>query len=119
MSPRNQARQTREKATPSILQYSAWFLCGLLILFCANARMARYVKWQRSSKLITAQTYLDSGEIRLPASVVALLLLFCIPFATVSRRNVATASRNSCLLPLAVRADAFDREFHIRPPPRV
>jgi hypothetical protein len=118
MSPRSQAAQTREKTTPTILQYSAWFLCGLLLLFCANARMARYVQLQRSVQPATTQTYLDSDEVRLQASVVALLLVFCVPFIAVSPRRMAAVSRCHVFLPLAVRADEFSCEFHIRPPPR-
>lgn len=42
--------------------YGALLLCGLLLVLCASARLARYDIQHRSFRLATTQAYFDGNE---------------------------------------------------------
>ena len=42
--------------------YGVLLLCGLLLVFCASARLARYDFQHRSFRLATTQAYVDGNE---------------------------------------------------------
>ena len=117
MSPTIPILRNRSKSKPTTRHLSAWLLGALLLLFVANARMARYGAQSRDLKLATTQSYLDSDETWLELSMAALLLSWC----------GAHAARRVFLAPTVLRITAairevsprgeFDRELRLRPPP--
>ena len=110
---------TRPQSSTAIRYYSAWILCGLLLLFCVSSGTARYGVQNRNLKLATGQSFLASDEARLEAAIAALLLLGCAAIPRVPR-FIATALSNVAAPALVTsEASEFDRESHLRPPPRV
>src|SRR5271166_6738287 len=87
MSPVVQISVSRVPGKPVIRHYSAWLLCSLLLLYCGNARAARYATGQHGLKLATTQSYLDSDVTRLGMSIAALLLLWSV--AVIPVRSLA------------------------------
>lgn len=105
-------------ARASIRDYSAWLLCALLLLFCANARLARYDIQDHNLRMATAQQYLDRDDTRLELSIAALLLLWCASILPVPRFP-ATAVAEMAIANSALSCPGeFDPEAHLRPPPR-
>jgi hypothetical protein len=98
--------------------YSAGLLCALLLLFCANARLARYELQSRDLKLATAQRYLDRDDARLELSIAALLLLWCAAVLPVPRFVATTVSGMRTAVFALQHPGEFDPESHLRPPPR-
>src|SRR5271169_2636707 len=96
---------------------SAWILSALLLVFCANARLARYQFGSRNLKLATTQSYLDNDETRLEAFIAALLLLWCVTVIPVLRIAATSESLLATTLPTSYHSGAFDPESHLRPPP--
>jgi hypothetical protein len=41
---------------------SAWLLCALLLILCANAKLARYEIHKQTLRLASIQTYLDGDS---------------------------------------------------------
>jgi|SRR5271166_381477 len=117
MSPGLQSHRKRICSESTARDYSAWLLGALLLLFCANASLARYDLQRRNLKLATAQRYLDRDDARLELSIAALLLLWCAAILPVPQfaaiRVSATAAANAAL----PRPGEFDPESHLRPPP--
>ncbi len=103
------------KAT--IRDHSAWILCALLLLFCANAKLARYDIQDRNLKLVTAQQFLDRDDTRLELSIAALLLLWCAAILPVPRFASATVAETAMANFALPRPGEFDPESHLRPPP--
>jgi hypothetical protein len=101
----------------TIRHYSAWFLCGVLLLFCANAKTARYGSTNRIRKLATTQSYLDNEQARLQISIAALLLLWFVSVRRAPRAFAGIASANAAGVPIASKFGEFSRESHLRPPP--
>ena len=94
---------------------SAWFLCGLLLLFCANAKAARYGSTNRARRLATTQSYLDNEETRLEISMAALLLLWSVSVRRAPRAFAVTATANAVEIPIASKFGEFSREsFSVR-----
>ena len=114
--PQNQRTRTYREIT--LRHYSAWLLGALLLLFCANARLARYDMQYRTLKLATAQRYLDRDDMRLELSIAALLLLWCVAILPVPRFAAGTASELRVAISALPRPGEFDPESHLRPPPR-
>jgi hypothetical protein len=106
-------------ARASIRDYSAWLLCALLLLFCANARLARYDIQYRNLKLATAQQYLDRDDTRLELSIAALLLLWCAAILPVPQFAAGSVTGMALANSTLSRPGEFDPESHLRPPPRV
>jgi hypothetical protein len=105
-------------ARASIRDYSAWILCALLLLFCANARLARYDIQYHDLKLATAQQFLDRDDTRLELSIAALLLLWCAAILPVPRFATTTVSQMRATMFALPHPGEFDPESHLRPPPR-
>jgi hypothetical protein len=97
--------------------YSAWILSALLLVFGANARLARYQFGSRNLKLATTQSYLDNDETRLEASIAALLLLWCVTVIPVFRFAATSESLLATPLLASHHSGEFDPESHLRPPP--
>jgi hypothetical protein len=108
---------SRPTRTNTIRDYSAWFLCGLLLLFCANAKAARYGSTNRVRRLATTQSYLDNGQTRLEISMAALLLLWFVSVRRAPRAFAGIAAANAAGVPIASKFGEFSRESHLRPPP--
>jgi|SRR5215831_8480726 len=104
--------------TRAMRYYSAWILCGLLLLFCVNVRAARFGVRNRNLKLPTSQSFLASDEARLEAAIASLLLMGCVAILRVPRL-IATAS-STVAMPATRPSEPpeYDRESHLRPPPR-
>ena len=101
----------------AIRHYSAWILCGLLLLFCANSRTARYGVRNRNLKLATTQSFLASDEARLEAAIAALLLLGCVAILRIPRFIATASSAVAVAVFHAFDPSEYDREAHLRPPP--
>lgn len=103
--------------TRAMRYHSAWILCGLFLLFCVNARAARYGVQNRNLKPATSQSFLASDEARLEAAIAALLLMGCVAILRVPRL-IATAS-STVAIPASRPSEPpeYDRESHLRPPP--
>lgn len=78
MSPGAQVPKNRIIGKTTVRHYSACLLGALLLLFSANARLARYDVQHRDLKLATAQSYLEGDDTRLELSIAALLLLWSV-----------------------------------------
>jgi hypothetical protein len=102
----------------TIRDYSAWLLCALLLLFCANAKVARYDLQHRNLKLATIQSYIDRDDLRLELSIAALLLLWCVAIVPVPRFAASTVTEMAGATSTLPRPGEYDPESHLRPPPR-
>ena len=110
-------RRNRFTGNATMRHGSAWILCALLVIFCANAKLARYEIQRRTLRLATTHAYLDGDETlrKLPKAAPP---LFWRPSCNVE----GTSPRTQTIL-LAVAAarsipfTGFDPEFHLRPPP--
>jgi hypothetical protein len=97
--------------------YGAWLLCALLVMLCANARLARYDIHHRALNLSTTQAYVDGVETlrKLPRATPPLL------WQAVAVVAFAVAALYAALLttsvPEAVPSNRFDPECCSRPPP--
>jgi hypothetical protein len=69
-------------------------------------------------KLATSQSFLASEEARLEAAIAALLLLGCVAILRVPR--FTTGALQAVAVPVLDAGDSrkYDRESHLRPPPR-
>src|ERR1035438_6480472 len=92
MFPTVQALRNRIIGRLTIRDYSAWLLCALLLLFCANAKLARYYVEHRNLKLATVQSYVDRDDMRLELSIAALLLLWCVAILPAPRFAASTVT---------------------------
>jgi len=117
MSPVVQVPVSRVRGKPVIRHYSAWLLCSLLLLFCGNARAARYATGQHGLKLATTQSYLDSDVTRLGMSIAALLLLWSVAVIPVRSLAATRGSFAVAAVPYSANPGEFDPESHLRPPP--
>jgi hypothetical protein len=108
--------QTSKKNT--VRYYSAWILCGFLLLFCMSSRAARYGAQNRNLKLATTQSFLVNEEARLEAAIAALLLLGCVAILRVPRFIANVLSNVAAPAFVTFEASEYDRESHLRPPPR-
>ncbi len=97
--------------------YSAWLLGALLLLFVANARVARYGAQKRDLKLATTQSYLDSDETWLELTMAALLLSWCGAHLGLRVFFAPTALRIAVAIPVVSPLGDFDRELRLRAPP--
>jgi len=97
--------------------YGAWILCALLLVLCANARLARYDIHQRTQKLATTQAYLDGAETlrKLPrtATLVPGQVVAPAIFVVTTLHTVLLTA----VLPKAAPFKGFSAEFCLRPPP--
>ena len=118
MFPVVQTLRNRIIGRATIRDYSAWLLCALLLLFCANAKVARYDLQHRNLKLATIQSYIDRDDLRLELSIAALLLLWCVASLPVPRFAAGTVSEIRVAVSALSRPGEFDPESHLRPPPR-
>ena len=96
---------------------SAWVLCALLLIFCANAKLARYEIQRHSLKLATTQTYLDGEETLRKLPKTAPLLLWCVGVIAVSLSIRTQANFLPVIIPSSPPFKGFDPESHLRPPP--
>jgi len=108
----------RPQTSTAIRSYSAWILCGLLLLFCANSRAARYGVQNRNLKLAACQSFLASDEARLEAAIAALLILGCVAILPVPRFTELASSPVTAPPVFANESTEYDCELHLRPPPR-
>jgi hypothetical protein len=96
---------------------SAWVLCALLLIFCANAKLARYEIQRHSLKLATTQTYLDGEETLRKLPKIAPLLFWCVGVIAIPllirRREILLPA----VIPISSALKGFDPESHLRPPP--
>ena len=117
MSPGVQVLKSRIIGMITVQHYSAWLLGALLLLFFANARLARYDLQHRDLKLATAQSYLGGDDTRLDLSIAVLLLLWSVVVISVFLR----AAQYKSLAVVSVQGSShpgeFDPESHLRPPP--
>jgi hypothetical protein len=118
MFPVVQTLRNRIIGRATIRDYSAWLLCALLLLFCANAKVARYDLQHRNLKLATIQSYIDRDDLRLELSIAALLLLWCVAILPAPRFAASTVSEIRVAVSALSRPGEFDPESHLRPPPR-
>jgi hypothetical protein len=115
-------RRNRFTGSPTMRHGSALILCGLLLLLCVNARLARYDIQQRTTtRLATTQSYLDGGEtIRKLAAGAVFLLLCAGMFAGTFKVFTPTSARAVSLAAVVPSVTAFrgvDPESYLRPPP--
>jgi hypothetical protein len=91
-------------------------LCTLLLVFCTNARLARYEIHNPTLKLASTQSYLDGEEIRKELSKTAPLVSFvaviAVPLPT-RRKAIPFPVVPSSSQPFK----GFDPESRLRPPP--
>ena len=96
---------------------SAWVLCALLLILCADAKLARYEIQRHSLKLATTQTYLDDEETLRKLPKTAPLLLWCVGVIAIP----LLIRKREILLPVVIPSSppfkGFDPESHLRPPP--
>jgi len=119
MPPAIQVLSPRAHGRTGIRDFSSWVLCALLLIFCGNARLARYSRGRSNLKLATAQSYLDGDETRLELTLAALLLLWSVAVVPVLR---VTANRGAVVMAAVCGfphyySGEFNRESHLRPPP--
>jgi hypothetical protein len=91
-------------------------LCTLLVVFCTNARLARYEIHNPALKLASTQTYLDGEEIRKELSKSSPLVSFVGVIAV-----PLPIRRKAILVPVVLSGSqpfkGFDPESRLRPPP--
>jgi len=96
---------------------SVWVLCALLLILCANAKLARYEIQRSSLKLATTQAYLDGEETLRKLPKTAPILFWCV--GAISTPHLIR--RRETLLPVVIPSSppfqGFDSESHLRPPP--
>ena len=117
MSPGVKTPKNRIIGKPTVQHYSAWLLGALLLLFSANAKLARYDVQHRDLKLATAQSYLGGDDTRLDLSIAALLLLWsavAVPVLLFAAKYEPFAVP---AVPDSSHTGEFDPESHLRPPP--
>jgi hypothetical protein len=110
-------RRNRFTGNATMRHGSALILCGLLLLLCLNAKLARYDIYKRTTKLATTQSYLNDGEtIRKLAAGGAFLLLGASLFAlsTPARTQAVVLA---VVVPKSTPFRGFDPESYLRPPP--
>lgn len=114
-------RRNRFTGSPTLRHGSALILCGLLLLLCVNARLARYDIQQRTTKLATTQSYLDGGETIRKLAAGAVFLLLCAGiFAGTFKVFTPTSARPVSLAAVVPNVTPFsgvDPESYLRPPP--
>ena len=108
-------RRFAGKAT--IRQYCGWILCALLLIFCVNAKAARYEIHKTRAKLAITQAYLDGEETIRKLPKTALLLLCCVGIVGASSLIRPQAILLPITIPSLTPFRGFDPEFHLRPPP--
>ena len=118
MLSRRYPQHSQFSNTRAMRYYSAWILCGLLLLFCVNVRAARYGVQNRHLKPRTSQSFLASDEARLEAAIAALLLMGCVAILHVPRLIRTASSTVSMPASRPSEPPEYDRESHLRPPPR-
>lgn len=117
MPPSMSSLRNRTITKTTSRYYSAWLLGALLLLFVANARVARYDMHRRDLKLATTQSFLDSDETWLELSMAALLLSWCGAHLGQRVFFAPTALRIAVATPVVSSRGQFDRELRLRPPP--
>ena len=97
--------------------YGAWLLCGLLLILCANARLASYDIHHRALRLATTQAYVDSTESvrKLPKTSTLLQWQMIATAAFVA--TILLTVRFTAYTPAVIPIDRFDPEYCSRPPP--
>jgi len=97
----------------------AWLLCALMLVFCANAKLASFGFGDRHLKHATTQSFLASEEARLEAAIAALLMMGCVAILRVPR--FLSTSQIAPMVPAATapKTEVIDRESHLRPPPAI
>jgi hypothetical protein len=96
---------------------SGWVLCALLLILCANAKLARYEIHQTSATLATTQFYVDGEETLRKLPNAAPPLLWCAAVIAVSVFLRARATLVPAVIPSSSALNGFDPEFHLRAPP--
>lgn len=117
MSPGARVPKNRIIGKTTVRHYRACLLGALLLLFSANARLARYDVQHRDLKLATAQSYLEGDDTRLELSIAALLLLWSVAVIAIP---LLAANHEYCAVvsfPGSTHLGEFDPESHLRPPP--
>ncbi len=107
----------RAFATRAAVRHSsATVLCALLLVFCTNARLARYEIHNPALKLASTQSYLDGDEIRKELSKatppVSLVGVIAVPLP-IRRKAIPFPVVLSSSQPFK----GFDPESRLRPPP--
>jgi hypothetical protein len=110
-------RRNRFTGNPTMRHGRAWILCGLLLLLCANAKLARYGIHQRTTRLATTQAYLDGGESFQRLAAGAAFLLCCAGLFAVAAPSRAEAILIAVVVPDSTPFRGFDPKSHLRPPP--
>lgn len=117
-------RSDRFTGNSTIRLSSACILCGLLLLLCANAKLARYDIHQRTTtRLATTQTYLDLDGVETSQKFAAgaAFLLLCVGiFADTFKVSTQISTRAVSLAAVIPNSTPFrgvDPESYLRPPP--
>jgi hypothetical protein len=104
-------------ARAAVRHFSSAVLCVLLLVFCTNARLARYEIHNPALKLASAQTYLDGEEIRKELSkttpLVSVVGIIAVPLP-IRRKAIQFPP---VVLSSSQTFRGFDPEFCLRPPP--
>ena len=95
----------------------AWILCALLLLLCANVKLARYGIHQRTARLATSPAYLDGDESFQKLTAGAAFLLCCAGLFAVSAPSKTEAILIAVVVPDSSPFRGFDPKSHLRPPP--
>jgi len=112
------ATRARARDDRSLRRVSAWLLCGLVIIFCANAKQSRYFSEDVTSHLAASQALSESVTAGLGMALAGLLLLWsttrvpariAIPAVRPERKWAPTRLES---------AGRLDCEMHLRAPPR-
>ncbi len=104
-------------ARAAVWHFRAAVLCALLLVFCTNAKLARYEIHNPTLKLASAQTYLDGEEIRKGLSKTTPLVTFVEVIAV-----PLSIQRKAIQFPPVVLSSSqlfkgFGPESRLRPPP--
>lgn len=119
MFPGRQLHLPQTRSRNTVRYYSAWILCGFLLLFCVSSRTARYGIQNRNLKLATTQSFLVNDEARLEAVIAALLLLACVTILRIPRFIANAAANVAAPEFVAFESRKYDVLSYPRPPPRV
>jgi len=110
-SPRNNSRAATQ-------QYLAWLLTALVLVFCCNARLSKYNGLHQDLKPTTRLADPGSAATRLGTALAGVLLLWGLSRASGPMIQAATPSPVGATPDPRRSRGGFEREFHVRPPPR-
>lgn len=96
---------------------SGLLLCALLLILCANAKLARYEIHKTSATLATTQFYVDGEETLRKLPTAAAPLFSCTAVIAVTVFLLARATLRPAVIPISSALKGFDPESHLRPPP--